>query len=145
MSHTQYTKLFRIRFFTTIAALAFIPYIAKSGSPQNEPAAVKARIATINFEIETYNKELSCVGDGECEVLELGTGPCGGPSKYLVYSTANPQAATLKAKAQDYTLAEKQLRAVDFQMVSHCQAPPQPEARCVKNVCTDSSKKKDKN
>ena len=117
---------------------------AFSGSPQNDPVAIKARIGMINYEIESMNKNLACIGDGECEVLEMGNNPCGGPTKYLVYSRSNPQASGLKAKAQDFTLAEKQLRAVELQMVSSCNTPAQPDARCLKNVCVDGSKNKAK-
>lgn len=93
-------------------------------------------------QIETLNKmeEQECVGDGECEDLELGESRCGGPSRYLVVSTNNPNLASIKALVSNYTSAEKSLHSTEMGEAS-CGTLKPADPRCKKNKCVDNNLK----
>jgi hypothetical protein len=94
-------------------------------------------------QIETLNKmdEQECVGDGECEELEMGESRCGGPSKAVVVSTNNTNLPTIKALVGNYTAAEKGLNTVEMGQAT-CGSFKNADARCVKNKCIDKNQKK---
>lgn len=103
----------------------------------------KRRMKLALAQIEALNKpdRDECIGDGECEELPLGEHKCGGPSRYIVYSTNNSNAAIIKKLAADYTAAEKGLNQIEMSSVT-CGNVRTPDPKCVKNKCVDAKAKK---
>jgi hypothetical protein len=61
----------------------------------------------------------------QCRVIALGQKPCGGPERYLVYSTLTADEARLQALVERYNAAAAQ-RARDQDLVSDCQVLEAP-------------------
>jgi hypothetical protein len=117
--------------------LAFFAYAEPK--PAVKPDAVKERKDLAEASIGVMNKKLDCDGDGECDVLEMGSRLCGGPSRYLVISNNNTNLKTMKQKIEEFTTAEKELNLIGAS--GDCApSPTLPQARCVKNQCVESKR-----
>jgi hypothetical protein len=94
----------------------------------------KAHLADLEGAIANANKMKDCDGDGQCEALEMGSRLCGGPSQYLVVSTANPRINEVRLKVNEFTKIEKELNLLDTN--SGCtNAPNAPIPNCKKGQC----------
>lgn len=104
----------------------------KSHDARTEEARTRKDVA--ESLIETLNKNKSCDGDSECEVLEMGDRSCGGPSKYLVVSVRNVNLPTIRQRITEFTAAQKELNLLETP--GDCAPTPKlPAAHCVKNTC----------
>jgi hypothetical protein len=104
-----------------------------------KPDAIKERKELAESMIQFLNKKLDCDGDGECDVLEMGSRLCGGPSKYLVVSNKNTNLKAIKQKIAEYSAAEKELNLTGVS--GDCSpSPVLPQPRCVKNQCVENKK-----
>lgn len=61
----------------------------------------------------------------QCRAIALGAKPCGGPERYLVYSTLAADEPRLQALVERYNAAAAQ-RARDQDLVSDCQVIEEP-------------------
>lgn len=70
----------------------------------------------------------------ECRVLGVGSRPCGGPERFMVYSTANTNEAVLLELVEAYN----RKRAVDDAregLVSDCSVLPEPAVVLKDGIC----------
>ncbi len=78
--------------------------------------------------------DAGCSDDGQCRTLAWGHTACGGPERYVAWSTARSDGAALQKLAQ--THAERQKQAQEKKgMVSNCAYVADPGAQCVANRC----------
>ncbi|WP_374587410.1 hypothetical protein [Ideonella dechloratans] len=70
-----------------------------------------------------------CSADMHCRTLPVGARACGGPSRYLVWSTLVNREDELKALAAQVTEQEKARNAASGRM-STCEVLADPGARC---------------
>lgn len=61
----------------------------------------------------------------QCRAIAVGEKPCGGPERYLVYSTLTADEARLQALVERYNAAAAQL-ARDQDLASDCQVIEEP-------------------
>lgn len=101
---------------------------------QTRIETLKERLAAAEGEINGANQNKSCEGDSQCEALEMGARHCGGPSRYIVVSNANPKLKTIKAKINEYTRAETELNNIDAPLFC-TDSPKLPSALCKQGKC----------
>jgi hypothetical protein len=76
----------------------------------------------------------ACSSPAVCRTLPLGSKPCGGPRRYLVYSLAVTDSARLAADAARYNEAEAR-RNKEKGLVSDCSMLIPPKVSCVSRRC----------
>ncbi|RJR31254.1 MAG: hypothetical protein C4574_01320 [Candidatus Latescibacterota bacterium] len=77
-----------------------------------------------------------CGGDGDCRYIAFGAKPCGGPWRYLVYSTLNADPVVL-ARIVDRYNAMNVVFNRRWGIASDCSIPPLPRPGCVLGSCAD--------
>jgi len=70
----------------------------------------------------------------QCKLLSVGAKPCGGPERYVLYSTENADETTLKALAERYTELAKQRNEREG-LISDCSVITPPNLSLVGGVC----------
>jgi hypothetical protein len=76
----------------------------------------------------------ACSSPAVCRTLPLGSKPCGGPRRYLVYSLDVTDSARLAADAARYNQAEAR-RNREEGLVSDCSMLLPPQVSCVSRKC----------
>ena len=93
----------------------------------NEESALLARI-------QAAVGEATCSSDAQCRTLPIGEKACGGPERWMAWSTTSPKAGPLPGWAAELaTLAR--LRNQRSGMASNCQYLPDPGAVCRAQHC----------
>lgn len=77
-----------------------------------------------------------CDGVGECRFIGLGSKPCGGPHKYVIYSTSTVDEKVLLKKIEHFNVFEDVLNH-RYSYMSDCMVPSPPVLGCVGGVCKD--------
>jgi hypothetical protein len=116
-------------------SLALLAACAAHGGAQTEPpsaapAAPNDTLARIQALIGTP----SCTEDSQCRSLPIGQRACGGPERYLAYSTARGSEAELQALGAIYQ-AERRKANNEAGRVSDCRVVPDPGAVCRAGAC----------
>ncbi len=81
------------------------------------------------------NLKLTCATHSECVVAPAGDRPCGGPSRYYIYSTAATNVSLVNSLINEYTALE-QTYNLDNDVYGTCEAITAPLASCLANICT---------
>lgn len=131
---------------SSIALAGFAVFCLLTGSPSRSVAAEKTvslekmieRRSEMSDEITALAKPLTCKTDSDCATIEMGTKPCGGPWKYLLYSKKNPKASALKKKISDYNQLDTKINEAQ-QTMSDCMVMMKPEPKCVNSVCENTA------
>jgi hypothetical protein len=119
----------------TAVALTFLGTTSHSAPDLNK---LKSKLDKLKIEITKLNDDLHCRKDTDCDFVELGAKPCGGPREHLIYSKKNPKASAVKRKAADYSALEKQINGLE-QLVSECSALLPPDVKCMKKTCVNAA------
>ena len=85
-------------------------------------------------QIQSANADTACDGDSQCHSLGVGSKACGGPERYLAWSSKRSDGAALQALAQRHSAAR---RADDARaaMMSTCSVVSDPGAVCRAGRC----------
>lgn len=77
---------------------------------------------------------LGCDDDAQCRSIAFGAKPCGGPWKYLLYSTKETDVDTLRKQVETYN---EQNRRYNEQsgIVSDCMLATPPKTACLEGMC----------
>ena len=78
--------------------------------------------------------EAGCSSDAQCRTLPIGEKACGGPERWMAWSTTSPKADQLPAWAAELATLARQ-RNQRSGMVSNCQYLPDPGAVCRAQHC----------
>ncbi len=78
--------------------------------------------------------ERGCQHDAQCASIAFGIKSCGGPIKYLVYSSAHTDVAELNPLIEKYNHLNKRLIEEDG-LLSTCEFISQPVVACVRGEC----------
>ena len=78
--------------------------------------------------------DAACSTDAQCHTLGWGAKACGGPARWVAWSSTRSDAQALQALADQHaaTQREEQQRRA---LVSTCSVVPDPGARCVAQRC----------
>lgn len=87
-------------------------------------------------EIYDLAQDRSCTDSSECASLPLGSKPCGGPWRYLVYSKTRVHEIELQAKAIQLALYEEEYNR-EYRRMSTCELAPTADPACVNDECVD--------
>jgi len=80
---------------------------------------------------------LGCKTDNQCKVIGVGVSPCGGHSKYLVYSSVDTDVKELKSKVAVLNGLQK-LKNNKEGLVGICRHISPPKTSCTANQCVAS-------
>ena len=78
--------------------------------------------------------EAGCSSDAQCRTLPIGEKACGGPERWMAWSTTSPKADQLPAWAAELATLARQ-RNQRSGMVSNCQYLPDPGTVCRAQHC----------
>jgi altronate dehydratase len=85
--------------------------------------------------IQTYVSDLSCTASYQCKVIGIGERPaCGGPSRYIVFSTKTVNESEVERLAEAET-AREQILNENRVTEDSCKQVLPIQSLCIKNVC----------
>jgi hypothetical protein len=127
-------------FSRTLARLAGLALLlagsaCRSDAPQAAtPAAAPGRTAGLLARIEAERGDAACDTDAQCHTIGVGSKACGGPERYLAWSSRNGDGTRLRALVAEHAAAR---RADDAKagMMSTCSVVPDPGATCSAGHC----------
>jgi hypothetical protein len=127
-------------FSRTLARLAGLALLlassaCRSDAPQaSTPAAARGRTADLLARIEAERGAAACDMDAQCHTIGIGSKACGGPERYLAWSSRNGDGTRLRALVAEHAAAR---RADDAKagMMSTCSVVPDPGATCSAGHC----------
>lgn len=126
---------------TTLAVLLAAGLAAagclESGGTEKEDAA---RLERLRREIEASVPVPRCEDGAQCGSIAFGSKPCGGPWKYLIYSSAHTDTAALRRRVEDFNAYEAELNR-KWGWASDCMAILPPRLGCENGVCVDLNRK----
>ena len=90
-------------------------------------------LSDLNYDLNNIVSDNSCTASFQCKVLEVGARACGGPSKYVVYSTLNNSQKHAEQLAQKITQQEQENNtALEF---DDCSPVLEVHSLCIDNQC----------
>ena len=123
-------KLFNIFYISLVIILC----ACEDGS--NEERDV-ARLEQMEKVILEMISDISCQDLTDCEFIGFGVKPCGGPWRYLIYSTTNVDNILLSEKVKDYNEYNEKLNN-RYGWVSDCSFAEPPVLGCIDGECTNN-------
>jgi hypothetical protein len=103
---------------------------ACAGSGSAGPAAAPPDDARATLEhITAAIGAARCDSDEQCRTVAIGARPCGGPERWMAWSTGDGDGRTIEALAERYA-AERQRWHEKTGLMSTCEIRPDPGARC---------------
>ena len=79
-------------------------------------------------------KATGCKQVTHCQVMPMGSRPCGGPSEFLVYCSKTTDLKKLKAKVKTVTDGEKATNATEG-LMGTCQVLTPPKVKLENGAC----------
>lgn len=105
---------------------------ACAGEAAKSPAASSS--APLLAQIEAEIGDAACSSDQQCRTLALGAKSCGGPERYIAWSTARSSGDKLAALGERYK-AERTAENARTGQVSNCMFVVDPGAQCQAQRC----------
>ena len=99
MSRSSYSK-----FLVTTASLLILSGCVSTSD--STPANGNTNVSKLNSALAELVQDNSCTASFQCKVLEVGQRACGGPSRYVVYSTLHTQQENAEQLAVQITQQE---------------------------------------
>ena len=123
------------------ASLLMLAASACGSAPPATPAApapgaaVTSKAEALWKKIQAANADVSCDTQAQCHTIGYGSKACGGPERYMAWSSKNNDGAALKSLIEQHAAAR---RADDEreQMMSTCSMVSDPGASCRAGQCT---------
>ena len=124
-----HTRAFRL---ATASLLMLAASACGSAPPPASPVAGKTE--ALWKKIQAANADTSCDAQSQCHTIGIGSKACGGPERYMAWSSKNSDGAALKALIARHAAAR---RADDQRehMMSTCSVVADPGASCRAGVC----------
>ncbi|HKY09176.1 MAG TPA: hypothetical protein VJQ55_13075 [Candidatus Binatia bacterium] len=98
---------------------------------QNDAARLKELNRIIEREIGTPTADQP----SQCKSIPFGSKPCGGPARYLVYSTAKTNESRLTQLVHEFNALQKKINE-ERKLMSDCSFVTEPQVELVDKVCT---------
>jgi lipopolysaccharide export system protein LptA len=119
-----------------LLAVSLATVIQGCSSTSNETSTSSEHITITSAEKELANviKDLSCDASYQCKVLPLGERSCGGPSRFVIYSTKNNSQERIEQLGTEITSFEKAYNKKDGHVES-CRSTIQPQTLCLNQQC----------
>jgi hypothetical protein len=84
--------------------------------------------------IATQIGDARCSSPSVCRTIAVGEKACGGPQRYLIYSTAATDSARLAREVARYNDAERKRNREEGRM-SDCMMVVRPQVSCISGQC----------
>lgn len=128
------TPLIPSRTLARLAGLALL--LASSACRSDAPQAPAASngSAPLLARIEAERGDAACDADDQCHTIGLGHKACGGPERYLAWSSKNSDGTRLRALVAEHAAARAAEDAKKG-MMSTCSVVPDPGAACAAGHC----------
>jgi len=108
---------------------------ATSVEGENKGKVTAAEISSLYAEIEELSQvNLACTTEADCEAIGLGAKACGGPTKYIVVSTLNPELPQVDALVTELDQKERAFNS-EHGLMSTCEALTERMPVCQQNIC----------
>jgi hypothetical protein len=124
----------RSRTLARLACLALL--LASSACRSDAPQAPSSTTgsAPLLARIEAERGDAACDADDQCHTIGVGHKACGGPERYLAWSSKHSDGTRLRALVAEHAAAR---RAEDVKngMMSTCSVVPDPGATCSAGHC----------
>lgn len=123
------------RLCATLLLSLVLPACATEPTPPPKRAGAQGETAAQHFtRLQALIGEAPCDSDEQCRTIGVGAKACGGPGRYLAWSTRNVKPAELEAQAQAYAQA---VRAENERsgLLSDCSLVTDPGAVCRAQRC----------
>lgn len=117
-----------------LSALMLALSLGACAAPAAEPAVSAVPVARLQQQIEAAIGDAACSSSAQCRTLPIGARACGGPERYLAWSTQRSDAAQLDKLAQALK-AQREAENARSGMASTCQFLMDPGAQCVAGRC----------
>jgi hypothetical protein len=112
--------------------LILVAACAGARPPAPEPGP--ATTATLWQQIQAASANPACDSDSQCHSLGVGAKACGGPERYLAWSSKQGDGARLKALVEQHSAARRADDAREH-MMSTCSLVSDPGAACRAGRC----------
>lgn len=113
-------------------ALLLASSACRSDAPQVPSAATGS--APLLARIEAERGAAACDTDDQCHTIGVGHKACGGPERYLAWSSKNNDGTRLRALVAEHAAA-RQAEDSKKGMMSTCSVVPDPGATCAAGQC----------
>jgi hypothetical protein len=115
-------------------ALLLASSACRSDAPQVPSTNVDKGSAPLLARIEAERGAAACDADDQCHTIGVGHKACGGPERYLAWSSKHSDGMRLRALVAEHAAAR---RAEDAKagMMSTCSVVPDPGATCAAGQC----------
>jgi outer membrane murein-binding lipoprotein Lpp len=90
-------------------------------------------LAALKSQLNGIVSDNRCTASFQCKVLEVGARACGGPSKYVVYSTLNTSQERAEKIAQQITEQENSKNKA--QGLTDCSSVIEVQSLCINQQC----------
>lgn len=114
-------------------ALLLASSACRSDAPQAPPTASAS--APLLARIEAERGDAACDSDSQCHTIGVGHKACGGPERYLAWSSKHSDGARLRALVAEHAAA-RSAEDTKAGMMSTCSVVPDPGATCAAGHCT---------
>ena len=88
--------------------------------------------------VYALDQDLSCTDSSVCSTIGIGSKPCGGPAKWLVFSMTTADLQELLRAVADLNDYEAGYNVQEHR-ISECNLTPAPQVGCVAQRCVDLS------
>ncbi|WP_322404542.1 hypothetical protein [Massilia luteola] len=121
----------------TLARLAGLALLLASSACRSDAPQVPSASggsAPLLARIEAERGDAACDTDAQCHTIGVGHKACGGPERYLAWSSKNSDGSRLRALVAEHAAARS---AEDTKkgMMSTCSVVPDPGATCAAGHC----------
>lgn len=106
----------------------------RADAPAPAPASAPATPASLLAAIEAERGAARCDSDAQCRTIGVGAKACGGPERYLAWSSKDGDGSRLKALVEQHAALRRQEDAARG-MMSTCNLIPDPGATCQAGQC----------
>lgn len=120
-----------------VAACQYLPIdeILGKDDKEEQEERDRRRLERMRAEIEDI-AQTACEDVEDCRFIGLGSKPCGGPWRYLVYSASSTDVERLRDKVTAYNRFEAQMNR-RYGYISDCSLAAEPAVDCVEGHCVD--------
>jgi hypothetical protein len=110
--------------------------ITRSTSIEPSPEDDLARLALMEQAIRMLIGTPTCEDVSQCHTAPLGVKPCGGPWKYLIYSTQTIDPAALQRAIDHHDAFNAEINR-RHHFWSDCALVLEPQVKCTDHVCVE--------
>lgn len=123
----------RLSYFKCLVTTACFMIVSGCMSTTESTTTGSASLDKSNSSLNELVQDTSCTASFQCKVLEVGQRACGGPSRYVVYSTLNTEQEKVEQLAQQINALEAENNKRNG--LTDCLPVLPVQALCISQTC----------